>query len=126
MTTPQHLRTVAARTGLDGIAEALTDAAATIERRNAVIKLLEGDVAAAHEARRSAQDENAQLKERLARAGIEQRRAVAAEREACAKVCETTPWSSDIEWWKHATKREISERSAHECAAAIRARKDHA
>jgi hypothetical protein len=44
------------------------------------------------------------------------------EREACAKVCETTPWSSNIDWWKQATKREVSERSALECAAAIRAR----
>ena len=124
MSTAQHLRQVADRTGLDGIAEALKEGAAAIERRDAVIKLMEGDVAAAHEARRAAQAENADLKERLARAGIEQRRAVTAEREACAKVCETTPWSSDIEWWKRATKGEISARSAHECAAAIRARKD--
>ena len=46
----------------------------------------------------------------------------AAEREACAKVCESTPWTTDIEWWKQATKKEVGEKSAYECAAAIRAR----
>ena len=46
----------------------------------------------------------------------------AAEREACAKVCESTPWSADIDWWRQATKREVGEKSAFECAAAIRAR----
>lgn len=56
MTTSTHLRQVAARTALDGIAEALTEGASTIEileatiaRRDAVIKLLEGEVADAHE-----------------------------------------------------------------------------
>lgn len=46
----------------------------------------------------------------------------AAEREACAKVRESTPWTTDIEWWKQATKKEVGEKSAYECAAAIRAR----
>lgn len=49
MSTPEHLRQVAARTGLDGIAESLKEAADVIERRNAVIKLLEGDLSDAHE-----------------------------------------------------------------------------
>ena len=56
MTTSTHLRQVAARTALDGIAEALREGASTIEtlvatiaRRDAVIKLLEGDLADAHE-----------------------------------------------------------------------------
>lgn len=35
MTTPQHLRQLAARTGLDGIAEALREAASHIERLEA-------------------------------------------------------------------------------------------
>lgn len=48
--------------------------------------------------------------------------AVAGEREACAVQCEATPWTSDIDWWRKATKREVSVRSAIECAAAIRAR----
>ena len=47
---------------------------------------------------------------------------VAAENEACAKVCESTLWSCDIDWWRQATKREVGEKSALECAAAIRAR----
>ena len=50
------------------------------------------------------------------------REAVMAEREACAKVCESKPWSSSIDWWRQATKREVSERSALECANSIRAR----
>jgi hypothetical protein len=40
------------------------------------------------EARQAAQIENEELKARLARAGLEQQRAVLAEREACAKVAE--------------------------------------
>ena len=92
MTTPEKLRQHAARTGLDGIAEALKEGAEAIERRDAVIKLLEGDVASAHEVRRAAQAENADLKERLARSGVEMRRAVAKavkdERETCALECD--------------------------------------
>lgn len=49
---------------------------------------LSADVERAHEARREAQRENADLKERAARAGIELRRAVAEEREECAKLCD--------------------------------------
>lgn len=44
-----------------------------------------------------------------------------AEREECAKICESTPLTSDIDWWRKAIKREVYERSARECAAAIRA-----
>lgn len=68
MTTSTHLRQVAARTAIDGIAEALTEGAATIEqheatiaRRDAVIKLLEGEVTDAH-------DRNAALVAVLSRA----------------------------------------------------------
>lgn len=66
--TPQHLRQVAARTALDGFAEALKEGASTIEtlaatiaRRDAVIKLLEGEVTDAH-------DRNAALVAVLSRA----------------------------------------------------------
>lgn len=46
----------------------------------------------------------------------------AAEREACAKVCEEHEWPADIGWWIDATKKAVSVKSALECAAAIRAR----
>lgn len=42
-------------------------------------------------ARQAAQVENESLKARLARAGMEQRKAVLEEREACARICDTTP-----------------------------------
>lgn len=45
-------------------------------------------VAKEAESRKAAQIENADLKERLARSGVDLRRAVAKEREECAKVCE--------------------------------------
>ena len=64
------------------------------------------------EVRKAAQLENADLKERLARSGIEQRRAVAKEREECAKVCESRYMGDN--------NREDME--ARQCAAAIRAR----
>ena len=48
----------------------------------------EQEVAKERAARQAAQVEVAELKGRLARAGIEQRRAVLEEREACAKACE--------------------------------------
>jgi hypothetical protein len=61
------------------------------------------------EARQAAQIENEELKARLARADLEQQRAVLTEREECAKVCDnlTSEWTPE------------------ECAAAIRARKDN-
>lgn len=75
MTTSTHLRQVASRTGLDSIAEALREGANTIEqheatiaRRDAVIKLLEGDAAAAHEARRAAQAQLEDFKAALTKA----------------------------------------------------------
>jgi glycine/D-amino acid oxidase-like deaminating enzyme len=46
------------------------------------------------EARQAAQIENEELKARLARAGLEQQRAVLAEREACAKVCDAADKST--------------------------------
>jgi hypothetical protein len=49
-------------------------------------------------------------------------KAVLAEREACAKVCESNVWSKDVAWWQEATKSEVSVESSIQCAAAIRAR----
>lgn len=46
----------------------------------------------------------------------------AAEREACAQVCETTVWSKDVKWWMEATKTQVSAEAGQQCAAAIRAR----
>jgi len=43
-----------------------------------------------------------------------------AERERCAKVCETHTWSRPVEWWQESTKKFIASVSARECAAAIR------
>ena len=39
----------------------------------------------------------------------------------CEEICENAVWSTDIEWWRQATKREVSARSALECGKAIRA-----
>jgi len=71
------------------------------------------------EARRAAQIENEQLKARLARADLEQQRAVMAEREACAKVAERHGAHPQLnvafggpDWYKHGKS----------IAAAIRAR----
>ncbi len=55
---------------------------------NKVESIVTMAVAKEAESRKAAQLENADLKERLARSGIDLRRAVAAEREECAKVCE--------------------------------------
>ena len=72
------------------------------------------EVAAERAARQAAQEEAVALKERIARAGVEQRRAlheaVLEAREACAKVCD-----------------EVGDKmggsvGAYDCAAAIRAR----
>ena len=72
------------------------------------------EVAFERAARKKAQAEVAELKERIARAGVEQRRAVREalqqEREACAKVCD-----------EFGDKMGGSV-GAYDCAAAIRAR----
>lgn len=46
----------------------------------------------------------------------------AKEREACAKVCESTVWTASIPEWRDMTKRDIAVKSMLACAAAIRAR----
>lgn len=88
----------------------------------ALAKLCALAVAKEAESRKAAQAENADLKERLARSGIEQRRAVAKEREECAKVCESTAWATSIDEWRDMTKKDVADKSMHACAAAIRAR----
>ena len=81
-----------------GLAE-VTDTAESLpaDYVEALAKLC--DLAASKEAesRKAAQAENADLKERLARSGIEQRRAVAAEREDCAKWYAEEGWLLDEE-----------------------------
>jgi FtsZ-interacting cell division protein YlmF len=79
-------------------------------------------IAKEREARQAAQIENEQLKARLARADLEQQRAVMAEREACAKVAERHGAHPQLnvafggpDWYKH----------GKEIAAVIRARKDN-
>ena len=73
-----------------GLAE-VTDTAESLpaDYVEALAKLCAIAVAKEAESRKAAQLENADLKERLARSGIEQRRAVAKERESCAKVCDS-------------------------------------
>ena len=51
--------------------------------------------------------------------------AVQAEREACAKVCESTAWTSSIEEWRDMTKKDAASKSMLACAAAIRARGEY-
>jgi len=55
----------------------------------------------------------------------EQGKAIAAarvqENERCAKVCESTSWSEDIDVWREMTKRDVSVKSMLACAEAIRA-----
>jgi hypothetical protein len=41
--------------------------------------------------------------------------------ERAAEVAESLSWAEDVEWWLHATKKEVGARSCHEVAAAIRA-----
>jgi hypothetical protein len=73
------------------------------------------------EARQAAQIENEELKARLARADLEQQRAVLAEREACAKVCEM---QENRIVQTHPARVEFDPNSmmVRKCAAAIRAR----
>ena len=61
-TLPQRLRTMADHTGLDAVAELLRESAAALERERA--------------SRQAAQIENESLKDRIARSGVEQQRAV--------------------------------------------------
>jgi len=72
-----------------GLAE-VTDTAESLpaDYVDALAKLCAMAVAKEAESRKAAQIENADLKERLARSGVDLRRAVAKEREECAKVCE--------------------------------------
>lgn len=71
------------------------------------------EVAKERVARQAAQVEVAELKGRIARAGIERCRAVLEEREACAKVCDPKP---GIRYSPNAQS------VRQQCAAAIRAR----
>ena len=69
-------------------------------------------------ARQAAQVEVVELKGRIARAGVEQRRAVLEEREACAKACEQQRFGIDA----FGSIDHHVRQAAEQCAAAIRAR----
>ena len=80
------------------------------------------EVAKERAARQAAQVEVVELKERIARAGVEQRRAVREavlqEREACAKACEQQRFGIDA----FGSIDHHVRQAAEQCAAAIRAR----
>lgn len=82
------------------------------------------EVAAERAARQAAQEEAVALKERIARAGVEHRRALhealQQEREACAQVCESLIGTASM----FASSRDAKTHAAaaKDCAAAIRAR----
>ena len=76
------------------------------------IRRLVAGIEAERQARQAAQIENEALKARIARADVELQRAVIAEREACAKVCDELHWP-----WHMG-----DESGPKECATAIRAR----
>ena len=79
------------------------------------------ELVAAHEltARQAAQAENADLKERLARSGVEIRKAVRDEREECAKVCDAMAQG----WEKNpGINPKAGYVASANCASSIRAR----
>ena len=82
------------------------------------------EVAAERAARKKAQEEVVALKERIARAGVEQRRAVhkavLEEREACAQVCESLTGTASM--FASSRDAKTNAAAAKDCAAAIRAR----
>lgn len=81
-----------------------------------IIRFAEMVAEAERVTRIAAQCEADDLKERLARSGVEQRRAVRAEREACAKVCDAQAESHELLSNTQAVK------GCDDCATAIRAR----
>lgn len=76
----------------------------------------------------AAQTENEQLKDALAHAGMELRKAIFEEREACAKACEAlkdgvmAALSGDSSDLSNVMMRQVAELGHAECAIAIRAR----
>jgi hypothetical protein len=81
----------------------------------------EAGAAKERDARQAAQIENEELKARLARADLEQQRAVLTEREECAKVCEM---QENRIFQTHPARVGFDPNSmmARKCAAVIRAR----
>ena len=108
----QRLRQMADHTGLDAVADLLREAATELEREKA--------------SRQAAQIENEELKAHIARSGVEQQRAVWAEREACARVCDERAMKNEHACEGLDDEDATSLRSAawqmSVCAAAIRAR----
>ena len=99
--------------------ERFADLAAAAERQKC-----QDAVAKERASRRAAQCETVDLKERIARVGVEHRRAarkaVLDEREACAQVCEERAGTVSV----FGTAKECAAHNSavNECAAAIRAR----
>ena len=83
-----------------------------IEREEALMSNLLLNLEREKASRQAAQIENEDLKARIARSGVEQQRAVLAERDACANVCDARYMGDN--------NREDME--ARRCAEAIRAR----
>lgn len=106
--------------------ETRKQAAVELRRLHAENEALKKVAEAERESRQAAQIENEALKARIARADVELQRAVIAEREACAKVCDSEAaralanWRGDVPsnqpFWNGA------ENLVSGCAAAIRAR----
>lgn len=82
--TRDEIIAMATEAGLNSYRIAPGEALAVWERFAALVAEAE------RAARIAAQTEAVELKERIARSGVEERRAVAAEREACAKVADAT------------------------------------
>ena len=87
---------------------------------------LKAEVEREKESRQAAQIENEELKARIARSGLELQRAVLAEREACAQICDERAMKNEIACADADQEDATSLRSAawqmSICAAAIRAR----
>jgi hypothetical protein len=45
-----------------------------------------------------------------------------AENEAIAHMADDFCWAADVDWWLHATKKDVSAETCHQLARAIRAR----
>jgi hypothetical protein len=71
-------------------------------------------------ARQAAQRQVADLQERIARADVDLQRAVLAEREDCAKVCEYRAMALD-----YSGNQYVRDHAALDCARSIRARGKH-
>lgn len=127
--TLQHLQ----RKGFDVVGYALEHGNSWTDNRRCTVDYTglvrwipstDQEVATERAARQKAQEEVVFLKERIARAGVEHRRAlheaVLEEREACAQVCESLIGTASMFVSSRDAKTHAA--AAKDCAAAIRAR----